>query len=520
MVALLGAQTPRLSLIPDGDRARGDKAVAFARWCGLTLYPWQEDVLRCLCITDENLLWVAREALIIVARQNGKGEILVARELAGIYLFGEKEIFHSAHFMDTAVDAQKRLWEVIEDTEELLHWFEDPEQSPDGKSYQGLPHMGKTNGKENITFPNGAIVYFRTRTKKTGRGLSVELLILDECFDLPKETFASLSKLTRAQPSAQTIYISSPVNMEEHHHGAVFSAKRWAALDGAPRTLLMEWSPDEDDDPFERSTWAKCNPSMVDEGWGAQLADIEADALAAKQSETLLEAFLVETLGRGNWFPRDGDVDEFVRILSADEVEGMVVEQMRVKDLTGLTVVIDADPARKMCSVALAGRDRSGSVTAMIAYHGQLDTEKVVAGVQDLRDKVDPEQIICDRRNPASVIADTLDRDGVEIRWMSLMDVKAATATFMQKQDDGTFFFLDPDGYIDDAFDHAELKADGSGGIRWAKTSGIICQLTAITYAGWGALDIEVPTPAPRRPPSPKSRAIKASRQPVKSMAF
>ena len=119
-MALLGVQTPRLSSIPDGDVARGDAAVAFARFCGLTLYPWQEDMLRDMCRTDDAGLWSAREVVAVIARQNGKGEVLVARELAGVYLFGEKSIFHSAHFMDTAIDAQKRLWEVIASVDELM----------------------------------------------------------------------------------------------------------------------------------------------------------------------------------------------------------------------------------------------------------------------------------------------------------------------------------------------------------------------------------------------------------------
>ncbi|WP_293953096.1 terminase large subunit domain-containing protein [uncultured Corynebacterium sp.] len=299
-MALLGVQKPRLSSIPEGDRERGDKAVAFVRWCGLTLYPWQEDFLRDLCLTNEKEMWAARNAIGVVARQNGKGEILVARELAGIYLFGEKTIFHSAHFMDTAIDAQKRLWEVIEDHDGLMSWWED--------EGLGVPRKTTGNGKEAISFPNGAMIYFRTRTKKSGRGLSVELLILDECFDLPKETYNSLSKLTRAQENAQTIYISSPVNTEEHDHGAIFSAKRWAAIDGAPRTLFKEWSPDDDDDPFAQSTWAKCNPSLVDEGPGALLEDIEDEALGAKKSQVMLDSFKVETLAQGNWVPRDSDL--------------------------------------------------------------------------------------------------------------------------------------------------------------------------------------------------------------------
>ena len=306
-MALLGVQEPRLSSIPDGDAARGDAAVAFARFCGLTLYPWQEDLLRDMCRTDDAGNWAAREVVTVVARQNGKGEVLVARELAGVYLFGEKMIFHSAHFMDTAIDAQKRLWEVIASVDELMTWFEYADQSPDGRVYDGVPRKTTGNGKESITFPNGAQILFRTRTKKTGRGLSVELLILDECFDLPNETFAALGKLVRAKERAQTVFISSPVNRLEHMHGAVFSAKRWAGIDGAKRVLFKEWSPAPDDDPFDPGVWAACNPSMVDEGPGAQVSDIEADANAAKNSEVLKEAFMVETLAAGNWVPRDGD---------------------------------------------------------------------------------------------------------------------------------------------------------------------------------------------------------------------
>ena len=70
-------------------------------------------------------------------------------------------------------------------------------------------------------------------------------------------------------------------------------------IDGAKRILFKEWSPAPGDDPFDRATWAACNPSMVDEGPGAQLSDIEADATAARNSEVLKESFLVETLAAG-----------------------------------------------------------------------------------------------------------------------------------------------------------------------------------------------------------------------------
>lgn len=519
---LLGVQTPVISRVPEGDEARGNDAVAFAKFCGLTLYPWQELALRLMCTTDPKLLWVAREVLIIVARQNGKGEILIARELAGIFLFGEMSIFHTAHFLDTAIDARDRLWEVLTANEELMYWFEDPENFPDyfpdKKAYFGVPKFGNTNGKESIRFPNGAIIRFRTRTPKTGRGLSVDLLIFDECFDLMKETYAAISKLTRARENAQTIWISSPVNKEEHRHGVIFSAKRWAAIDGARRTLMLEWSPEEGDDPFAQETWAKTNPSLVTEGPGSQLADVEAEAASAKASKELLEAFMVETLGKGNWYPRDGEIEEFVRVLEQEHVEAMTVEAIKLKQLIGLSVVIDADPGRKMCSVALAGR-RKDIAFGSVVYHGPMVTADVVAAVEQLREQVDPEQILVDPRNPAKVIADVLDRNGVHIEEISPRETKTAVAEFMQSQKDHTAFFLDTEGHIEEAFNHAELKTDGEGGLRWTKQHGIICQLTALTYAlraARGAENTVVAKPAPAF----RSRTIRSDSPHISTVQF
>ena len=53
--------------------------------------------------------WAAFETALIVPRQNGKGSILEARELAGLFLFGEQLILHSAHEFKTAQEAFRRV---------------------------------------------------------------------------------------------------------------------------------------------------------------------------------------------------------------------------------------------------------------------------------------------------------------------------------------------------------------------------------------------------------------------------
>ena len=48
-------------------------------------------------------------------RQNGKSQLIVARALAGVLLFGEKTIICSAHQTDTAREVFQRLLDVIDD---------------------------------------------------------------------------------------------------------------------------------------------------------------------------------------------------------------------------------------------------------------------------------------------------------------------------------------------------------------------------------------------------------------------
>lgn len=427
-MTLLGVQSPRLFSIPDGDVARGEQAVKFVRMCGMTLYPWQEDALRDLCRTDGGT-WSARNALFVVPRQNGKGEVLVARELAGIYLFGEKTIFHSAHFMDTAIDAQKRLWEIIEENDALLEWWEG--------EFPGIPRKTTGNGKESITFPNGAMIYFRTRTKKSGRGLSVELLVLDECFDLPKETYNSLSKLTRAKENAQTIYISSPVNIEEHAHGVIFSAKRWAAIDGAPRTLFKEWSPDEDDDPFDQSTWAKCNPSLVDEGPGALLSDIEDEARGAKESSVMLDSFMIETLGAGNWVPRDSDLVGHEPLVDLTEWGKKVggVTQETFSSTLGAAVSPEGDKA-SLVVAAFEGDVVVLSVHPLTAFDRSKMVDAIVGAI-DANPLCRPLAVAFDPIGAASTLTQPLIKNRVFPEEMNGTQVSQSYELFMRLWTEG-----------------------------------------------------------------------------------
>ncbi len=63
--------------------------------------------------------WAAFEVGVEMPPQNGKGGIIEARELAGLFLLGERLIVHTAHEFPTALEAFRRVLELIESTPDL-----------------------------------------------------------------------------------------------------------------------------------------------------------------------------------------------------------------------------------------------------------------------------------------------------------------------------------------------------------------------------------------------------------------
>src|SRR6185437_5434049 len=113
---LRGDQRPRLSSVPPSAWSEGDRVARLAAAAGLVLDPWQAFVLDQGLGRREDRMWAAFEVALIVSRQNGKGSILEALELAALFLddFGVELILHSAHEFKTAAEAFLRVRALVE----------------------------------------------------------------------------------------------------------------------------------------------------------------------------------------------------------------------------------------------------------------------------------------------------------------------------------------------------------------------------------------------------------------------
>lgn len=479
---LIGSQEPRLASTAHGDTTRGDAAVEFCRWAGMTLFPWQEDILRDMCRTDKDGLWSHRETVAIVPRQNGKGEVLIARELAGIFLFGEKEILHTAHFLDTSIEARDRLWDVIENNDDLMHWWEG--------EHDGLPWLIKTNGKEGIEFPNGAKIRFRTRTEKTGRGLSIELLVFDECFNLPNQIYSAISKTTRAREHSHTIFISSPVDRFQHMHGAVFSAKRWAGIDGAPGVLFREWSIDPDFmDPFSREAMVQSNPSLVTKGVGAQLADIISDAESARSSEVLKAAYLVESLGVGNWVPRDDAEVEHDYVVDPGEWSQLAGVPNGV--LGDSVMALDATPDGLHVGVVAAVRLDKDRAFLSLADHDVFEPDMLVESIVHTVAANDPLAIVMDNAGPVATLEPSLAAAGVAPEMLSGGKIAAAYELLLSMIRQGKVVH-DGNPRWGECWEIAQER-NGSRYRSFNRFGGNVAPLVAASLAVWALNEFAIP---------------------------
>lgn len=254
---LPGTALPRVRCAPAVPRSEGDDASWLAQSYGLTPDPWQVSVLRdWLGVRDGR--WAASRCGLSVPRQNGKNAILEVRELYGTVALAER-ILHTAHEVKTARKAFRRL----------LEFFGTKANDP----YAPWPELNAlvkeirhTNGQEAIVLHNGGSVEFVARSRGSGRGFSVDVVVADEAQELSDAELEALQPTLSASNNPQTILTGTPPKMEPGaEKGSVFIRMRASGVAGlGERLAWSEWSCPDDlsgVDLDDRALWAASNPA-------------------------------------------------------------------------------------------------------------------------------------------------------------------------------------------------------------------------------------------------------------------
>jgi hypothetical protein len=192
--------------------------VELAALAGLVADPWQEFVAEGAMGVREDGRWSAFEVGLLVPRQNGKGGVEEIRELAGLFLLPERLLIHSAHKFKTSLEAMRRMLQLLESAPDL-----------DRK----VMRVTRSHGEEGIELRDGSRIQYQTRTSDGGRGLTGDLVMLDEAMKLAQEVIATLMPTLRAVPNPQIWYVGSAVDQTTMDHGLTFAGVRKRGLESA-----------------------------------------------------------------------------------------------------------------------------------------------------------------------------------------------------------------------------------------------------------------------------------------------
>jgi hypothetical protein len=242
--ALHGAQRPRVSSAPASATSAGTETAELAASAGLILDDWQRHILDIALGERPDGKWSAFEVGLIVGRQNGKGAVLEARELAGLFLFGEQLILHSAHEFKTAQEAFRRVLALVQNTPDLD---------------RRVARVRTSHGEEGIELRSGARLRFVARSTGSGRGFSGDVVILDEAYNLPASAMGALLPTMAARPNPQVWYASSAGKEDSE----VLARVRDRGAEGSSgRLAYFEWSAPPDADLDDPRAWVAANPGL------------------------------------------------------------------------------------------------------------------------------------------------------------------------------------------------------------------------------------------------------------------
>lgn len=263
---IIGSQNPAYSYHPLYLTTAGNDAIDLYHVTGRVLDDSQQEFLRHGLGEDKNGRWTSFFNCLIECRQNGKGAVIEARELAGALLFREKKIIHSSHRFDTSIDAFQKMRNLLRDTPQLLEFVEGYDGNPDAPAIRGFR---SSHGQESIRFKNGAAIEYRTRANDGGRGYTVDgALILDEAFALSKGLMGDIIptvSATTMQGNPQ-IWLMSSAGKASSEVLRQYRDRGRAGGDEAGRLNYMEFcAKPEDIEEYGADSpivWAQANPAL------------------------------------------------------------------------------------------------------------------------------------------------------------------------------------------------------------------------------------------------------------------
>ncbi|MDQ3432563.1 MAG: terminase large subunit [Actinomycetota bacterium] len=463
-----GVQAPRISTVPDGIvSSTGQEAVELAAMAGLILDPWQQMVLDKGLGERADGRWSAFEVAVNVPRQNGKGAVIEARELAGLFLLGEQAILHSAHEFKTAKTAFRRIEALVKNCDGLR---------------KRVKAVRYTTGEESIELLTGQVLRFLARSGGSGRGFSADCNILDEAMILGDDAMGALMPTMSAIDNPQIWYLSSAgIGSPSVQLGRL----RRRAMNTEvkdPSLAYFEWSADgctdecgarctEHDDPQDPACWARANPAL-----GIRLSH---EHTLNERLTLSPHIFGRERLGLGDY---PSDVFDTWQVIGQDAWRALADSGSAPGETVAFA--LDVTPERSHAAISVAGA--YGQAVHVEVVDHRPGTGWVVERIRELSQTWSPCAIVVDAGGPAGSLIPEMEKAGLTIVSPKVREVAAACGQFYDAVTGQSLSHLDQ-APLASALAGAKQRPLGDAW-AWARrgTSVDLSPLVAATLATWG----------------------------------
>lgn len=321
-----GNQKPRIDIYKNGDIWLADKTIRLLERYGIDLKPWQRAILYRWMALDEYGRWANPDCGLLVPRQNGKTELLIARAVGGMVFLGEALIY-TAQSDNTVAEIKNRIQRFFYDAEEEIRdmMTEEFDKEPKSLDYVELRNRGRC--------------VFRTRTRTNGLGSTNDTLLLDEDqeeTDAQQEALLPTISAGRNQ-NHQTIRTGTPPSTGGK--GTVFVRMRKTVLDGKSVDLCwQEWSVETITDPHDEEAWYAANPSL---GYFLMRSAVKAEA-----SKMAVDSFNKMRLG---WIAGV----ENMRAINDDQWSPLVLKKVIVPEHPSMVYAVKFAPDGSAVSLAV-----------------------------------------------------------------------------------------------------------------------------------------------------------------------
>lgn len=450
---------------------------------GVEVDPWQETSLDAILSVDEADLWTCTEFGELVARQNGKGNILLPYELGHLFLWpredGEpKLIVHTAHEFKTAQEAFRKIERVIRRSPMLMTQMKG-----------GTRGIKTAHGEEGFELENGTRLRFLARSKNSGVGFTCDNLIVDEGQQTPLAAMDALLPTMSSVPNHQIVFTGTvPDDLDDSEYFEGVRDRGRAGGDG--RSGWIEYSPTGSQDPdlaeeidiTDEVVWEQSNPAL-----GRRM---KRESIEDELSRLSRESFLRERLSV--WPNRRPEQQVVLSELDIAQWEKNGDPEARLGEAAVIAIAVGRGGGYATVAAASRADEESIFVEHKKTERGTLWVAKYV---KDLKAELGNALVVLDAKNASATITD-LDTAGVKYLSMNIDEIAGAHAQFIERSNDALIIHRGQEE-VTKSLRFATTRTMGRAGVTWEPSDPTkpITHALAVTWAAWGVTKAEANPP-------------------------